>query len=73
MTMMIILKGARCSLENMTDIRCRTVRTHIPSKDTGQDVECSLEKGLICINGCSDYEIQVYCQCGKWFYYWMYN
>lgn len=52
----------------MTDIECRTVQTHIPAKETGFDVECSLERGLVCVptNGedCPDFEIRVFCQCG---------
>lgn len=54
----------------MIDIECRTVKGRIPSKATGLDVECSLEKGLICKskNGrkqCEDFEIRVKCECGK--------
>lgn len=51
----------------MIDIECRTVDTHKDPKSTGLDVECSLEKGLVC-NGengklCPDFEIRVLCQC----------
>jgi von Willebrand factor len=53
----------------MVDIECRTVKTHIPAKDTGLDVECSLERGLVCKSSmkgkaCQDFEIRVRCECG---------
>lgn len=53
----------------MVSIQCRTVKDHVPAKDTGLDVECSLEKGLICKskNGnkeCEDFEVRVLCGCG---------
>ncbi|KAJ8974052.1 hypothetical protein NQ317_002298, partial [Molorchus minor] len=58
----------RCNTSQMIDIECRTVLTHIPAKETGLDVECSLEKGLICQSAgkgksCPDFEIRVLCQC----------
>lgn len=54
----------------MVDIQCRTAGTHISAKATGLDVECSLEKGLVCKASsnqklCPDFEIRVLCQCGK--------
>lgn len=53
----------------MINIECRTVKDHIPSKDTGLDVVCSLEDGLLCKSdkggACPDFEIRVLCQCGK--------
>lgn len=33
-------------------------------KNTGQDVECSADRGLICNGPCDDYEMRVYCDCG---------
>lgn len=59
----------KCEKNRMTDIECRAVQTHIPAKETGFDVECSLDRGLVCVptNGedCPDFEIRVFCQCGK--------
>lgn len=57
----------------MIDIECRTAGTHISAKATGLDVECSLERGLICKSSsnkkmCPDFEIRVLCQCGKFLY-----
>ncbi|KAG7205161.1 hypothetical protein KM043_018256 [Ampulex compressa] len=56
-----------CSQEHMIDIRCRSVKSHISPKESGLDVECSLEHGLYCssIAGfpCIDFEISVLCQC----------
>lgn len=54
----------------MIDIECRTVKTRFTPKQTGLDVECSLENGLICKSGtkgktCQDFEIRVLCQCGR--------
>lgn len=53
----------------MVDIQCRTIKTHILPKNTGLDVECSLEHGLICKSAkggrpCADFEIRVKCDCG---------
>lgn len=31
---------------------------------TGQNVECSLENGLVCKGQCFDYEIRIFCDCG---------
>lgn len=54
----------------MIDIECRTVEGHVDAKSTGLDVECSLEKGLLCkspdnTQKCPDFEIRVLCECGK--------
>ncbi|CAB0012440.1 unnamed protein product, partial [Nesidiocoris tenuis] len=49
----------------MVDIRCRTVEGHLNNKESGEEAECSLERGLFCTGTCSDYEIQVLCQCGE--------
>lgn len=55
----------------ITAIECRTVKDGVSAKDTGLDVECSLEHGLICrsdVKGkkvCPDFEIRVLCDCGK--------
>ena len=51
----------------MTKIECRTVGDHKTPKETGHNVECSLENGLICSEiekPCPDFEIRVYCECG---------
>ncbi|CAG0879041.1 unnamed protein product [Darwinula stevensoni] len=58
-----------CEIDEMAEIECRTVGTHVPPKLTGQDVECSLERGLVCrgtdaMQGrCHDYEIRIRCRC----------
>ncbi|CAK1545090.1 unnamed protein product [Leptosia nina] len=59
-----------CKKENMTEIECRTVGDHVKAKETGFNVECSLEKGLICNErekNCPDFEIRVKCQCEELF------
>lgn len=53
-----------CSSEFFASIECRTVVGHNHPKKTGQNVECSLERGLLCTGQCFDYEIRVYCECG---------
>lgn len=62
----------KCPTLKMVDIECRTVHTHIPAKQTGLDAECSLDNGLFCQategETCPDFEIRVYCQCGKIFF-----
>lgn len=55
--------SASCSYEFMKQIECRTVDTHINPKQTGEDAECSLERGLLCAGPCHDYEIRVLCDC----------
>lgn len=55
--------SASCSYEFMKQIECRTINTHINPKQTGEDAECSLEKGLLCAGLCHDYEIRVMCDC----------
>lgn len=55
----------------MHEIQCRTVEGHIDPKATGLDVECSLERGLVCKSDrsqgirCPDFEIRVLCGCEK--------
>lgn len=55
--------SAFCDAEHMEQIECRTVNEHLHPKETGEDVECSLEKGLICVGECHDYETRVLCNC----------
>ncbi|CAK9818181.1 SSPO [Anthophora quadrimaculata] len=58
---------AICDKSHMVDIRCRSVKNHLTPKETGLDVECSLERGLYCQSQanlrCVDFEISVLCQC----------
>lgn len=58
-----------CEKENMVDIRCRSVKGHLSPKESGLDVECTLERGLYCQSftdiSCTDYEISVLCHCFK--------
>jgi Mucin-2 protein WxxW repeating region len=61
------LTGFNCGREHVVDIKCRTVGAHVDFRDTNQEVTCDAERGLLC-NGiaqkpCSDYEIQVKCDC----------
>nr|XP_053625822.1 hemocytin isoform X2 [Plodia interpunctella] len=59
-----------CKPDMMTKIECRTKVNHQTPKQTGLDVECSLERGLVCRetgNTCPDFEIRVYCQCEEEF------
>lgn len=57
--------SAFCDADYMTKIECRSVDTHQHPKTIDEDVECSLEKGLICRGQCHDYEIRVYCDCNE--------
>lgn len=52
-----------CSTEYFAAIECRSVVSHNSPKKTGQNVECSLERGLVCKGQCFDFEIRVYCEC----------
>lgn len=68
---MSLLGGGRCNAEHMQEIQCRTVEGHIDPKATGLDVECSLERGLICKADrgkgirCPDFEMRIRCSCEK--------
>lgn len=55
--------SAFCSRDQMQEIECRTVDSHSGPKSLGEDVECSLERGLVGVGLCHDYEIRVFCQC----------
>ncbi|KAF7263559.1 hypothetical protein GWI33_001874, partial [Rhynchophorus ferrugineus] len=59
--------SSRCSIEQMADIECLTVDGKHP-KDLDFDVECSLERGLVCKTTnsrrpCPDFKIKVLCSC----------
>lgn len=60
---------AVCDREHIVDIRCRTVKGHLDPKESGLDVECSLERGLYCQSRpnlpCMDFEISVLCRCSE--------
>lgn len=56
--------NAYCAPEFIKNIECRTVGTNMLPKATGQDVECSLDRGLICYGDCYDFETRVFCNCG---------
>lgn len=53
----------QCSPKYYSSIECRTVVGHTLSSKTGQDVECSLMRGLYCKGQCFDYEIRLLCDC----------
>lgn len=55
--------SAFCDADLMKQIECRSVDTRVHPKVIGEDVECSLEKGLICQGECHDYETRVLCDC----------
>ena len=56
--------NAVCPSKMIAAVECRTVMDHKSPKATQQDVECSLERGLVCNGQCFDYEIRVLCDCG---------
>lgn len=60
---------AVCDRKHIIDIRCRSVKGHLSPKETGLDVECSLERGLYCQSHpdlpCVDFEISVLCRCSE--------
>lgn len=55
---------AHCEDKSIASIECRSVGTHLEPKSTGQDVECALDRGLVCYGNCYDYEIRILCDCG---------
>lgn len=62
-----LVNSSACEPNQMKEIECRTVGSHVSSKESGCEVECSLERGLYCesIPGkpCVDFEIRVLCEC----------
>lgn len=57
-----------CSRDDIVDIKCRSVKRQLTPKESGLNVECSLERGLYChqhLNEppCIDFEISVLCRC----------
>lgn len=60
---------AVCDRKHIVDIKCRSVKGHLSPKETGLDVECSLERGLYCQSHpdlpCVDFEISVLCRCSE--------
>ncbi|CAK1581500.1 unnamed protein product [Parnassius mnemosyne] len=66
----LVIGSPMCKADMIKKIECRTVDSHKTAKETGLDVECSLEKGLVCHeqeNTCPDFEIRVFCECGETF------
>lgn len=69
-----------CGREMMVDIECRTADSKVPHKETGENVDCSLQGGLECrpshagtkkaggVSSCSDYEIRIRCHCGNFLF-----
>lgn len=58
-----LVNSSSCAPDFMKKIECRTVGTQMLPKATGENVQCSLEKGLICEGPCHDYEIRIFCDC----------
>lgn len=58
-------KSACCLPEYIKSIECRSVSTKLEPKQIGEDVECSLERGLFAKGLVHDYEIRVYCECAN--------
>ncbi|KAL0131073.1 hypothetical protein PUN28_002574 [Cardiocondyla obscurior] len=60
---------AVCDKQYIIDIKCRSVKDHLSPKETGLDVECSLQRGLYCQSHpslpCIDFEISVLCRCSE--------
>ncbi|XP_026330001.1 hemocytin [Hyposmocoma kahamanoa] len=57
-----------CDSGMMKKIECRTIKDHKDAKETGLNVECSLERGLVCEGPgdlCPYFEIRVFCDCGE--------
>ncbi|XP_013180497.1 PREDICTED: hemocytin isoform X2 [Papilio xuthus] len=62
----LVVGAPMCKPDMMKTIECRTVVGHKTAKETGLNVECSLEQGLVCRvpeDVCPDFEIRVYCKC----------
>ncbi|KAL7040824.1 hypothetical protein ACKWTF_000531 [Chironomus riparius] len=57
-------KKVQCAPDFYASIECRTVVGHNHPKMTGQNVECSMENGLVCKGQCFDYETRYFCDCG---------
>ncbi|CAH2073181.1 unnamed protein product, partial [Iphiclides podalirius] len=66
----LVIGSPMCKSDMMKKIECRTVGDHKTAKETGLNVECSLEHGLVCReqeSTCPDFEIRVFCDCEETF------
>ncbi|XP_050428341.1 hemocytin-like [Adelges cooleyi] len=52
-----------CSPEKVSNIQCRSLNGNNGVKDTTENIECSVDKGISCHGKCNDYEVRVYCEC----------
>ena len=63
-------KMAFCPGGKVSSIECVT-SDGIASYSTGEMMECSVERGLVCLNAdndpipCSDYKIRYFCECAS--------
>ncbi|XP_046866604.1 hemocytin-like [Drosophila willistoni] len=54
-----------CDREYMSHIECRVKDSKVPFDLVDDNVVCNLDKGLVCVGKCHDYEIRVKCQCDE--------
>jgi len=54
-----------CVHDKMDDIQCRSTKAIKGLKNTIENLNCGLKKGLVCDGKCSDYEIRIHCKCHK--------
>ncbi|KAH8413492.1 hypothetical protein KR009_011769 [Drosophila setifemur] len=52
-----------CDEEFQTNIECRVKDTKQSHELVDDNVVCNLQRGLVCVGKCHDYEIRVRCQC----------
>ncbi|XP_002132784.3 hemocytin-like [Drosophila pseudoobscura] len=52
-----------CNREYMTSIECRVKDTKQSYDLVDDNVVCNLDRGLVCVGKCHDYEIRVHCLC----------
>jgi hypothetical protein len=51
--------------DKMDNIQCRPSKVIKGIKNTINNVDCGIKKGLVCDGKCNDYEIRVHCKCNK--------
>ncbi|GLH02043.1 Hemocytin [Gryllus bimaculatus] len=57
--------SAHCRLNQVELIECRVVSSLKSHKETGLNVSCNIDEGLVCYGSeCPDFEIRLFCNCG---------
>ncbi|XP_050525527.1 hemocytin [Daktulosphaira vitifoliae] len=53
-----------CSFENIIDVQCRSLKAIKGIKEKFEQIDCTVDNGIMCNNDCKDIEIRINCDCG---------